>query len=87
MPLEGGGLPGVGCGWRGGAAESFDEVKEKEELGGGEEDGGVGDEAVQWEGGGEELAGGVGDSCELGVVAGLCGETGEVHGQEGGVGA
>ena len=53
MPFEGGGLPGV---WRGegSVAQAAEEIEEEEELGGGEEDGRVGDEAVEGDGVGEE---------------------------------
>ncbi len=62
-------------------------------MGGGEEDRCVGDEAVERDGLGEEDAGGAEcaararDARELGVVAGFAGETGEVHGEEDGVGS
>src|SRR5580704_6244656 len=91
MPFEGGGLPGV---WRcvGSFAQAVDEIEEEEELGGGEEDRGVGDEAVEREcvgkeqAGGAECAAGARDAGELSVVAGFAGEAGEMHGEEDGVG-
>src|ERR1700733_10456666 len=57
MPLEGGGLPGVR---RGGFAvtDGLNEIDEEEELGGGEEESGVGDVVVEGDCLREKLAGG-----------------------------
>ena len=86
VPLEGGGLPGVFRGERA-VVPAADEIEEEEELGGGEDEGSPGDVGVDGKGGGEEMVGGgVGKAGELGVVAGLAEEAGEVHGEEGGVG-
>ena len=77
------GLGGAGVPRR----RSTEEVVQEEELGRGEEDRRPGDEAVEGEEMREHDSGGVGDACELGVVAGFSGEAGEVHGQKGGVGS
>ena len=82
MPFQCGGLPRVwGCG--GTLAKAADDVDEEEDLGRCQEDGRVGDVAVEGEGVGEKDAGSVGDAGELAVMTGFAGEAGEVHRQEG----
>src|ERR1700733_1916220 len=92
MPLEGGGLPGI-CGGERSVTQAAGEVEQEDELGGGEEDGRVGDEVVEGEGVGEKRSGRAesavcsGDAGELGVLARFAGEAGEVHGEEDCVGS
>ena len=62
-------------------------VQEERKLRHCEENGGPGDEVLEWESGGEKVSGLVGNPGELGVVAGLAFEAGDMHREEGGVSA
>ena len=87
MPFERSRLPWVRRSERS-FAQTADKIEEEDELGGSEEDGGIGDEEVERNGFGEEDARGAegavgtGNSGELGVVAGFAGEAGEASGDE-----
>ena len=68
-------------------AQGEEEIEEVGNLGADQEDGGDGDVSLEGEGGLEEGRGGAGCASQLSVVAGFGGQAGEVHGEEGGVGA
>lgn len=64
-------------------AEASEEVPEEDQLRGGEDECRDGDVEIEGDGASEQSASGVGDAGELGVVAGLSGQPGEAHRQEG----